>query len=1279
MKKILLSAFFLTIFLCSNAADWVNIHSATPVPARISLVSSTIERSVVKLTLDGFSMQAVQTPAGPAYTIHSGESTPILEAGAPDLPKLTTSLVIPDVAGMSIRVISSQFRDYENIVVAPSKGVILRTTDPASVPFTYGKAYSADKFYPGLLADTRDPYIARDLRGQTIIAYPFQYNPVTKTLRVYYDVTVELVKSSETGVNPLIRSKKDLTISPDFATVFAQHFLNFDAIAYTPVNEYGNVLVICHPPFMEAMQPYVNWKNAEGYHTEMVSTTTTGSTAAQIKTYITDYYNTEGLTHVLLVGDGPQIPTNTGSGLGGPSDNAYGYLVGNDHYIDVYIGRFSAENVGQVNTQVARTLNYEMNPQLLTDDWYTTVIGIASDQGPGDDNEMDYEHIRNQQTKLLAYSYTMNPELFDGSQGGNDAAGNPTQSQVATEVNNGSSLIIYTGHGSQTSWGSSGFNNNNVNQLVNNGKLPFIWSVACVNGDFVNATCFAEAWLRASQNNEPTGAVAFLGSTINQSWDSPMEGQDEMTNVLVETYNDNIKRTFAGLSLSGCMQMIDAYGNDGKNMADTWTVFGDPTIVVRTANPTLMTVTHLPTVFVGSTSLLVNCNVNGARATLTINDTILATGLIASGSVTLTFPALTDPTDSLHLVVTAYNKVPYQADLPTITPNGPYVLYINNSVNDQAGNNNHAVDYTEDILLSVSVKNIGVEATTNLSVTLRCADPNISWSDTTELYGILAPNEQKQISDGFAFHTDNQIPDGHNIPLQVLLNDGTQSWSGSFSLTAHAPDLVMNSYVFSDTSGNNNGQLDPGEVAYLKITLENGGSAPAFGVNGLLLSVGPWVTVTPDTQVYGDMTPGQTAFHIYKLTVDLNAPIGTSSPFVMEMSADHGIQAAAGMNLIIGRIPALVIDLDGNTNSAPAMQQAIEALGIPVTYATTLPDSLDRYQSVFVSLGVYPNNTVLSGTNGQKLATYLDNGGRLYMEGGETWYADPKTAVHPKFYILGFNDGQGDLTQIHGETGTFTSGQNFYYDGDNTDIDRITFEGYAFTIFKNVTPSYGNAVAYEGSVYRTIGSSFEFGGLIDGTYPSTKTQLMLEYLNFFGIQQQSLTANFIGFPTNVEPGESVQFTDFSTGGANTWSWSFPGGVPETSNEQNPVVRYNTAGLYDVTLVAGNGTSTNTLAKSGYISVDFATSLKEKTKTFDCKVLPNPNNGNFLLSLKSDLAQTVAVSIYNSIGTMVYEEDGIAINRELAKPFSLSHLQDGVYLIKIMGEGGITTKKVLIRK
>ena len=64
--------------------------------------------------------------------------------------------------------------------------------------------------------------------------------------------------------------------------------------------------------------------------------------------------------------------------------------------------------------------------------------------------------------------------------------------------------------------------------------------VISVNGNFKNTTCFAESWLRATNNGVPTGAIAFLGSTINQSWNPPMCAQDEMNDILSEAYSDNI-------------------------------------------------------------------------------------------------------------------------------------------------------------------------------------------------------------------------------------------------------------------------------------------------------------------------------------------------------------------------------------------------------------------------------------------------------------------------------------------------------------------------------------------------------------------------------------------------------------------------------------------------------------------------------------------------------------------------------------------------------------------
>jgi PKD repeat protein len=88
----------------------------------------------------------------------------------------------------------------------------------------------------------------------------------------------------------------------------------------------------------------------------------------------------------------------------------------------------------------------------------------------------------------------------------------------------------------------------------------------------------------------------------------------------------------------------------------------------------------------------------------------------------------------------------------------------------------------------------------------------------------------------------------------------------------------------------------------------------------------------------------------------------------------------------------------------------------------------------------------------------------------------------------------------------------------------------------------------------------------------------------FTFTPPALTAQFIGTPTAVCPGGQVTYTDQSSGSPTSWSWTFPGGTPGSSTVQNPVVTYNAAGVYDVTLTVGNSSSDNTLTKTGYITV-----------------------------------------------------------------------------------------------
>ena len=181
MKKLSGLLFCILIVSWSIADEWVSIKSPNPVPAKIELLSSDINTSVINVSIDGFYLNTVETPNGESYVINLEEGTPILQGGSPDLPKLTTSLIIPDMAEMTLEVLSSSFKEFKGYEIAPSKGNFTRDIDPATVPYIYGKPYQKDEFFPGEVSALRDPYIIRDYRAQTIIIYPFQYNPFNCT------------------------------------------------------------------------------------------------------------------------------------------------------------------------------------------------------------------------------------------------------------------------------------------------------------------------------------------------------------------------------------------------------------------------------------------------------------------------------------------------------------------------------------------------------------------------------------------------------------------------------------------------------------------------------------------------------------------------------------------------------------------------------------------------------------------------------------------------------------------------------------------------------------------------------------------------------------------------------------------------------------------------------------------------------------------------------------------------------------------------------------------
>ncbi|HYV95474.1 MAG TPA: T9SS type A sorting domain-containing protein [Chitinophagales bacterium] len=83
----------------------------------------------------------------------------------------------------------------------------------------------------------------------------------------------------------------------------------------------------------------------------------------------------------------------------------------------------------------------------------------------------------------------------------------------------------------------------------------------------------------------------------------------------------------------------------------------------------------------------------------------------------------------------------------------------------------------------------------------------------------------------------------------------------------------------------------------------------------------------------------------------------------------------------------------------------------------------------------------------------------------------------------------------------------------------------------------------------------------------------------------AMSPNFYSLSTFLCEKFCTNFTDQSTNNPTSWQWSFPGGMPSSSTDQNPTnICYNNSGTYDVTLITTNAGGSDTLTLSNYITV-----------------------------------------------------------------------------------------------
>ncbi|NLL28745.1 MAG: PKD domain-containing protein, partial [Bacteroidales bacterium] len=161
------------------------------------------------------------------------------------------------------------------------------------------------------------------------------------------------------------------------------------------------------------------------------------------------------------------------------------------------------------------------------------------------------------------------------------------------------------------------------------------------------------------------------------------------------------------------------------------------------------------------------------------------------------------------------------------------------------------------------------------------------------------------------------------------------------------------------------------------------------------------------------------------------------------------------------------------------------------------------------------------------------------------------TVVYSNIYTGGIEDGYASLSinQVKCDTVVYS---NIYTGGVE--------DGYASLSINQVKC---DTIAY---------SDIYIGGIEDG-------HAMIEMLTAC-----TPFAEFEADKLEICEGDTINYTDLSSGMPTSWAWTFNGGNPSNSTEQNPSVTYNTAGTYSVTLFITSDKGNSTITKTDYILV-----------------------------------------------------------------------------------------------
>lgn len=649
------------------------------------------------------------------------------QVGAPALPVKNEILALPKNATMKIEVLQAEFKTFTNFNIHPALKPARDTEGAPEPKFEKNNAiYTSNEFYPNRIASSKILGKIRQTGLGKLQVSPLQYNPVTKEIKAYSQITVKVTfeggspnfdylaqNNSRHFSNMLKRGVLNSTSIPNGAATYGKNKI-------TEAKEY---IIITHTAYAEQASQLAQWKRQLGYSVEVIEDTEW--TSEKVKQKVEMLYNSWNPKpdYLLIIGDhtgqnavpGQMLPVfDTGEEFA--SDLYYVCMDGSSDFIpDMARGRIPVSTVTEAQTIVDKIINYEQSPVNDTD-FFSNVLNCAQYQDDDNNGYADRrfthtsENIRdylmleqNYNSQRIYYSstsanisslhynngYYSNGQLLPAELRDNAFDWNGGSNDITNAINDGKFLVVHRDHGYEggSGWAHPYYTTSTMTNLSNNDLLPIVFSMNCHTGEYQLSNSFAEKILRMPNK----GAVGVVGAAyysysgyndaltigmIDAIWSDP--GIYPNFGYGGTGYNYSIGPgndiyTLGDIVNQGLYAMLQNWnGNTSseKYQYELFHYFGDPAMRIWTSNPndSIIAATHNADIACDATNFPITESTPGALATLVANNKLLGeTTIDSNGEGVINFN-LSQPADEIILTISKVNNKPYTTQI-TITGN----------------------------------------------------------------------------------------------------------------------------------------------------------------------------------------------------------------------------------------------------------------------------------------------------------------------------------------------------------------------------------------------------------------------------------------------------------------------------------------------------------------------------------------------------------------------------------------------------------------------------------